>query len=99
MIYEGAIRQLTSELDAVRTERDRLVGEVRRLSGINDALEQQVGQLGGVRGELERLQEVNARLAAELGVLPGRAVARLTRRPLLTGSGTLSRAQALRECA
>jgi septal ring factor EnvC (AmiA/AmiB activator) len=65
-IYEGAIDQLESELGQVRTERDRLSGEVRRLAGINDELERQTGVMHGVGGEVDRLRETNQRLLAEL---------------------------------
>lgn len=71
-IYEGAISQLESELANVRTERDRLTGEVRRLSSINDQLEHQVGTMSHVGGEVDRLRETNRRLLAQLDTWRGR---------------------------
>ena len=65
-IYEGAIAQLVREGEAARQERDRLAGEVRRLSSINDRLEAEAGKLEGVRGEVRRLTEANRRLRAQI---------------------------------
>ena len=71
VIYEGAIDQLETELAAVRRERDHLVVEIRRLSGINDELERQLGTLAASGGEIDRLRSLNQQLQARLHQLGG----------------------------
>ena len=70
-IYLSAISQLEHEADAGRRERERLAGEVARLSAVNDRLEVEAGNLEGVRGEVKRLTEANRHLREQLAAALG----------------------------